>query len=82
VISWHKAGLTIGEGPAKRDPANTQWQVDVAVSCAQGLLLSIQERQNDRCQDLRLLMVLKQAGRLHANQDWSGWFDNSLHSLK
>jgi hypothetical protein len=61
VISWHQAGLTIAKGPAKRDPANTQWQVDVAVSCAKGLLLSIQERQNDRCQDLRLLMVLKQA---------------------
>ena len=86
ALAAYQAGLTIREGLAKRDPANTQWQVDVAVSCAKlgslELLLSIQERHNYLTKGLKLLTTLKQAGRLHANQDWTGWFDNALRSLK
>jgi tetratricopeptide (TPR) repeat protein len=32
-LAAYQAGLVIAEGLAKRDPANTQWQVDIAVSC-------------------------------------------------
>ena len=35
ALAAYQAGLAIREGLAKRDPANTQWQVDVAaVSCS------------------------------------------------
>jgi hypothetical protein len=34
ALAAYQAGLAIGEDLAKRDPANTQWQVDVAVSCS------------------------------------------------
>jgi len=58
--------------------------VDVAVSCAMPvsfeLFLSIQERRIYLSQSLKLLTALKQAGRLHVNQDLDG-FDNALRSL-
>jgi len=34
ALAAYQAGLAIREGLARRDPANTQWQVDVAVSCS------------------------------------------------
>jgi hypothetical protein len=86
ALAAYQAGLAIAEGLAKRDPANTRWQVDIAVSCGKlGSLdsfLSIQERQEYLSRGLNLLTRLKQAGKLHANQDWRGWFDNALRSLK
>jgi tetratricopeptide (TPR) repeat protein len=86
ALAAYQAGLTITEGLAKRDPANTQWQVDVAVSCAKlgslESILSIELRQQYLSRGLQLLTALKQVGRLHANQDWTGWFDNALSSLK
>ncbi len=86
ALAAYQAGLAIAEGLAKRDPANTQWKVDVAVSCTKlGSLesvLSIELRQQYLSRGLQLLTALKQAGRLHANQDWTGWFDNALSSLK
>ena len=85
ALAAYQAGLTIAEGLAKRDPANTQWQVDVAVSFAKlgslDSILSIQQRQQYLSRGLNLLTALKQVGRLHANQDWTGWFDNALSSL-
>jgi tetratricopeptide (TPR) repeat protein len=85
ALAAYQASLAIREGLAKRDPANTGWQVDVAVSCSNlgslDSLLSIQERQEYLSRGLNLLTTLKQAGRLHANQDWTGWFDNALRSL-
>jgi tetratricopeptide (TPR) repeat protein len=85
ALAAYQAGLTIREGLAKRDPANTQWQVDVAVSFAKlgslDSILSIQQRQQYLSRGLSLLTALKQVGRLHANQDWTGWFDNALSSL-
>jgi hypothetical protein len=48
ALAAYQAGLAIAAGLAKRDPANTGWQVDVVVSCAKlgGLdsLLLIGER--------------------------------------
>jgi tetratricopeptide (TPR) repeat protein len=86
ALAAYQAGLTIAEGLAKRDPANTQWQVDLAISCGKlgslNSLLSIQERQAYLSSGLNLLTTLKQAGKLHANQDWTGWFDSALRSLK
>ena len=86
ALAAYQAGLAIREGLAKRDPANTGWQVDVAVSCAKlGSLDSlplIGERQEYLSRSLNLLTTLKQAGRLHANQDWTGWFDSALRTLQ
>jgi hypothetical protein len=86
ALAAYQAGLAIRDGLAKRDPANTQWQVDVAVSCSMlgslDSLLLIQERQEYLSRGRNLLTTLKQAGRLHANQDWTGWFDSALRSLK
>jgi hypothetical protein len=86
ALAAYQAGLAIREGLAKRDPVNTGWQVDVAVSCANlgrlDSLLSIQERQEYLSRGFNLLTTLKQAGRLHANQDWTGWFESVLGSLK
>jgi hypothetical protein len=85
ALAAYQAGLTIAEGLAKRDPANTQWQVDVAVSCAKlgslDSLVSMQQRKEYLSRGLELLSALKQAGRLHPNQDWTSWFDNALRSL-
>jgi hypothetical protein len=82
----YPAVLATNEGFAKRDPANTKWQVAVAVFCfnfgSLDSLLTIQQRREYLTKGLSLLTALKQAGRLHANQDWTGWFDNSLRSLK
>jgi tetratricopeptide (TPR) repeat protein len=73
ALAAYQAGLEIAEGLAMRDPANTGWQVDIAVLCSKlgslDSLLSIQERQEYLSRGLNLLTTLKQAGRLHANQD-------------
>jgi hypothetical protein len=86
ALGAYQAGLTIREGLAKRDPANTQWQLDVVVSCAKlgslDSLLTIQQRREYLSRGLNLITALKQVGQLHANQDGSGWFDNALSSLK
>ncbi len=86
ALAAYQAALVIAEGLSKRDPANTHWQVDVALSCAKlgnlDSLLLIQERQEYLSRGLNLLTALKQAGRLHANQDWTGWFDSALRSIK
>jgi tetratricopeptide (TPR) repeat protein len=73
ALAAYQAALTIREGLARRDPANTQWQVDVAASCAKlgslESLLSIEERSEYLAHGLQLLTELKQAGRLYPNQD-------------
>ncbi|MFM7394786.1 MAG: hypothetical protein ACKO22_10590, partial [Cyanobium sp.] len=85
-LAAYQESLTIREGLAKGDPTNMQWQVDVAVSCAKlgslDSLLSILQRREYLSRGLKLLTALKQVGRLHASQDWTGWFDNELSSLK
>jgi hypothetical protein len=86
ALAAYQAGLTIAEDLAKHDPANTQWQVDVAVSCGKlgslYSLVSMQQRKEYLSRGIKLLLALKQAGRLHPNQDWTSWFDNALGSLK
>jgi hypothetical protein len=72
LLAAYQVGLTIAEGLAKCDPANMQWRVHIAVSCAElgshDSLLSNQKRQEYLCRGLKLLTALKQAGRLHACQ--------------
>jgi hypothetical protein len=86
ALAAYKAGLAIAESLAQRDPSNTTWQVNIAVSCSKlgslESLLSIQERQVYLSRGLNLLTTLEQVGKLLANQDWTGWFDNSLRLLK
>jgi predicted negative regulator of RcsB-dependent stress response len=85
ALSSYKADLEIREALAKRDPANTQWQVDVAVSCGKmgslDSLLSINERRDYLQRGRQVLLKLKDAGRLHANQDSIGKFDRALDNL-
>jgi hypothetical protein len=85
ALAAYQAGLAITEDLTQRDPANTGWQVDVAVSCAKlgslESLLSVQERREYLLRGLSLLSELKKANRLHANQDWCGWFEDALRSL-
>jgi len=71
---------------AIRDPANTGWQVDVAVSCSKmaslDSLLSINDRRDYLQRGRQILLKLRDAGRLQANQDWIGWFDQALDALQ
>ena len=86
ALNAYQAVLATNEDLAKRDPANTGWQVDVAVSCAKlgslDSLVAMQQRKEYLSRGLKLLSALKQAGKLPANQDWTGWFDSALRSLK
>ena len=82
ALRAYQEGLAIAEALAKRDPANTQWQVDVAVSCSKlgslDTLLPTKDRKVYLLRGQQILLKLKEAGRLHANQDWTGWFDQAL----
>lgn len=79
------AALGLAEALAARDPANTQWQTDLAVSCAKlGTLdhgQSTEVRRDHLLRGREILLNLNSAGRLAANQDWVGWFDEHLTRL-
>jgi tetratricopeptide (TPR) repeat protein len=85
ALTAHEAALAIAEGLAQRDPANTQWQVDVVVSCwklgSLDALLPIPDRRELLQRGRQILTTLKDAGRLQANQDWIGAFDQALADL-
>ncbi|MFM7514098.1 MAG: NB-ARC domain-containing protein, partial [Cyanobium sp.] len=85
ALAAYQAGLRIAEGLAKRDPANTQWQVDLAVSCAKlgslNSLLPIHTRKEHLLRGRAILQALKSSGRLHPNQDSISWFDRALAGL-
>ena len=82
----YRKELAIREALAARDPANAQWQTDVAVSCAKlGTLEHGQDVDARRGYLLRgrdILVKLKEAGRLMPNQDWIGWFDEQIAQLR
>ena len=86
ALEAYEAGLAIAEALSKRDPANTQWQVDVAVSCARlgsmGDFLPVSGRKEYLDRGREILRSLKRAGRLHANQDWIGWFEEAIERLE
>lgn len=68
ALKAYLALLATNEGLVQRDPANTEWQVDVAISCfifgSLDSLLIIQQRREYLGKGLNLLTALKQAGRL------------------
>ena len=88
ALAAYRQSLAIREALAGRDPASAHWQVDVAVSCAklgafeggQGVA-ELDERRAFLLRGRKILQTLKAAGRLHANQDWIGWFDDRLAEL-
>jgi hypothetical protein len=86
ALAAYRRGPAIAEALAARDPANTGWQTDVAVSCARlGTLDQGQNREARQRYLLRgreILVRLKSAGRLMANQDWITWFSKQLATLE
>ena len=85
ALAAYRKGLAIAEALAARDPANAQWQIDVAVLCSKlGMPEQGQDVDARRGYLLRgrdILMQLKEAGRLMPNQDWIGWFDARIAEL-
>lgn len=84
ALAAYRQGLAIAEALAARDPANTQWQCDLAVSCANlGRLGHVQTVDDQRDWLLRGREILtrpKRQGRLAPAQDWIEWFDGRLTS--
>jgi uncharacterized protein YecT (DUF1311 family) len=71
---------------AARDPANTQWQSDLAVSCSKLGVLQYGQNAELRLGYLRrrkdILLRLKSAGRLVTSQEaWLQWFDDEVAKL-
>jgi hypothetical protein len=85
ALKSFQAGLAIAEGLTKRDPTNTQWQVDLAFSYFNlGMLKNILASSIRRAhlqRGLDILLRLKQAGRLHANQDVTAEFEKEIQRV-
>jgi tetratricopeptide (TPR) repeat protein len=81
----YRKDLEIAEALAGRDSANALWQTDLAVSCLKlgGVEFgqSGEARREYLLRGREILAGLKAAGRLHASQDWIGWFDEELGKL-
>jgi hypothetical protein len=64
------------------DPGNTQWKVDVAISCKNlGLLRSmISEQERKAFLELgrKILVSLKNSGQLHPDHDEISWYERAL----
>ncbi len=86
ALQAYRASLAIRETLAARDPANAQWQVDLAVSCAKlGTLPHLQTTDTRRSHLLRgkdILVNLDSAGRLMPSQNWISWFDAEIAKLE
>jgi len=85
ALAAYRKDLAIAEALVARDPANTQWQVDLALSAAKlgmSASLGMDERRLQLARGRTLLTALKVQGRLLPNQDWIGWFDQQLAALK
>lgn len=73
------------EGLAARDPANTEWQRDLAVSCAklgtleQGQNVEVRRGYLQRGQGI--LDRLKREGRLQQDNNMLQWFTDQLSDL-
>jgi hypothetical protein len=80
-----KVYVSSTEALARRDPANTEWQTDVAVLCAKLGTLVHAQHTDMRCDYLLhgrgILVELKAAGHLLPNQDWIEWFDSQLSQM-
>jgi hypothetical protein len=85
ALDAYRKGHEIFEALAARDPANTQWRVDLAVSYARlGKVdggLAVKERRDYLNEGRRILIELKSVGRLMPNQDRLEWLDDRLSEL-
>lgn len=85
ALASYREALAIREALAAHDSSNTLWQIDVAASCGKlGALKhgqSIEVRHAYLVRGKQILVSLKNAGRLSANQDWIAWFDEQLEKL-
>jgi hypothetical protein len=85
ALAAYQAALAIAEDLAMRDPANTQLQVDLAMLCGKlGTLktaLPIKTRRTYLKRGLTIILALKQAGRLHANEDRQAMFERDIRML-
>ena len=76
--------LKIISTEAAHDPANVQWQIDVAVSCSRlgtHAGLAPQERHTYLQRGLQIQKDLKAQRRLPPNRDWIAWFEERLKEL-
>ena len=84
ALAAYRAGLAIDEGLANHDPANTQWQVDVAISSGKlgslSAVLPISIRTEYLVRGREILLALKRAERLHANHEATRWFDQAIQN--
>ena len=85
ALTAYRTDLRIAEGLAAHDPANTEWQRDLAVSCAKlGNVDSgqtVDERRRHLTRGRGILASLKAENRLLPNQDWIEWFDEQIEGL-
>ncbi len=85
TLAAFQAILTLAEALPKRDPANTQWQVDVAMSCSKEAsadqLLPVFTRRAYLQRGREILVALKYAGRQHSNQDLTAWFEEQIQRM-
>jgi hypothetical protein len=81
ALDAYRKSLAIRDTLAGRDPPNTQWQVDLAVSCSKPGAFSGLERRDFLVRGLKILPALRQADRLLPNQDRTGWFESALKEL-
>lgn len=80
----YRDGLGIRKQLAASDPSNTQWQIDLAVSCSKlGTYtgLSLDERRGFLLDGLKIQQDLHDSSRLAPNQNWIGWFKERLKEL-
>jgi hypothetical protein len=84
LAAYHKA-LVIAEALVGRDPANTQWQRDLADSCAKlGTLdqgQSAQVRRDYLQRGRGILGRLTGGGRLQQDINLLQWFEDQLTDL-
>ena len=85
ALAAFQKGLTIREALAVRDPANAQWQGDLARSCARlGALAhaqTVEVRERYLLRGRGILAELKRTGRLLPSGDFIEWFDGQLAQL-
>jgi hypothetical protein len=86
ALAAYRLGLAIAEALAARDPANTDWQTNVAVSCAKLGALDYEQGRETRHRYLlrgrEILLTLQSTGRLMAKQNWIVWFNEQLATLE
>jgi hypothetical protein len=84
-LQTFEASFAIAERLAARDPAKTQWRLDLVVSYskfASGGGHSIEVRRERLQQGLSILEDLAARDRLPRSQDWRPWFADAIRKLE